>query len=511
MFNRLLLLLAVLIGISIPHMAKADPADIRASGRSVVRVVLVAKDEGKLNFVGHGSGVAIAPDKILTNAHVIDLARRDRSIVIGIIPSDGSKSYGGFVIATSQGNDLALIQVTDGGKIPPATFFTGPVNDAENVAALGYPGAVDRAQGLQLSDMIQPMAPVKTRGTVSGGRTSRQFDTILHTAPIASGNSGGPLVDNCGRVVGINSFGSLSDGNDAEFGFAVTNKEVLAFLRKTNQNIQTNSSACQSVAELSRKERERDADARAKVAIAKNLEQIKQDKAEEKARLTARNAIINERENAIALAALFLVFAVLAFESGGILFIKNNRNPAILTSAAGAVFIVIAVVIFFTRPSLGDVEDRIKIANKPALTATDTKIETSEGQYLCRFNPDRSRLTVSQVKDIPFDWKNSGCVNGRTQYGRNGAKWARIFVPNDEATVSVNSFSAQQGTFTVERYLLGIAQMNKARDIRGRYTVAQCSADQDVISELEDMQKAVIETLPAQPNERLVYDCEKVD
>src|SRR3546814_3042096 len=95
-------------------------------------------------------------------------------------------------IAYSPGNDLALIQLEE-GSIPTDTFYSGAVQDGQPVTAIGYPGTVDRAQGLDLQDMIEPLTPVKSSGTVSAGRSSRQFDTILHTAPMASGNSGGPL------------------------------------------------------------------------------------------------------------------------------------------------------------------------------------------------------------------------------------------------------------------------------------------------------------------------------
>src|SRR3546814_9584364 len=94
--------------------------------------------------------------------------------------------------------------------------------------------------------MIEPLTPVKSSGTVSAGRSSRQFDTILHTAPMASGNSGGPLVDACGRVVGINSFGSLSDGNDAEFGFAISNREIASFLRQAGVDFARMNVECKS-------------------------------------------------------------------------------------------------------------------------------------------------------------------------------------------------------------------------------------------------------------------------
>src|SRR3546814_5018679 len=130
--------------------------------------------------------------------------------------------------------------------MPSDTFCSGGVQDWQPVTAIGYPGTVDRAQVLDLQDMIELLTPVKSSGTVSAGRSSRQFDTILHTAPMASGNSGGPLVDACGRVVGINSFGSLSDGNDAEFGFAISNREIASFLRQAGVDFARTNVECKS-------------------------------------------------------------------------------------------------------------------------------------------------------------------------------------------------------------------------------------------------------------------------
>src|SRR3546814_8645282 len=90
------------------------------------------------------------------------LTREEKSIVIGVIPSEGTKSYGGKVIAYSPGNDLALIQLEE-GSIPTDTFYSGAVQDGQPVTAIGYPGTVDRAQGLDLQDMIEPLTPVKSR------------------------------------------------------------------------------------------------------------------------------------------------------------------------------------------------------------------------------------------------------------------------------------------------------------------------------------------------------------
>ncbi len=222
---RLFALLTILL---MPMAVRADVQDLTAASRSVVRVALVATDGDSAYFVGHGSGVVVAPGRVLTNAHVVELTRSEPNIVIGIIPPEGKKSYGGRVVAFSPGNDLALIAYDPGANLAVATFFSGVPQDSQQVTAIGYPGSVDRAQGMNLQDIIHPMSPIRTTGNVSAGRQSKQFDTILHTALLASGNSGGPLVDECGRVLGVNSFSAISDGNDeAGYYFAVSDREIM--------------------------------------------------------------------------------------------------------------------------------------------------------------------------------------------------------------------------------------------------------------------------------------------
>ena len=96
-FRRLCLLLAL----ALPATARAEQQDIAAAARGVVRIAIVATDGSEAYFVGHGSGFAVAPDKVLTNAHVVELTREEKNLVIGVVPSEGRKSYGGRVIAYS--------------------------------------------------------------------------------------------------------------------------------------------------------------------------------------------------------------------------------------------------------------------------------------------------------------------------------------------------------------------------------------------------------------------------
>ncbi len=489
-----------------PSPALADPEDISAASRSVVRVVLVARDGERVFFVGHGSGVMVAPNKVLTNAHVVEPVREDQSILIGIIPSQGRKSYGGKLISYSPANDLALIEVQN-GRLPPATIYSAQPRDGANVVAIGYPASVDRAQGLQINDLITPMAPVKTPGVISGGRTSREMDTLLHTAPIASGNSGGPLVDPCGRVVGVNSFGSLSDGNDAEFGFAVSAREITEFLRNAKVPLRLSGSPCRSAAELSREEEKRQQAELQRQAEIDRIANAEQQLARENAERTADMEIMTSRENHMALAALLLALATLSASAGGLLFERAQRNLSI-GAAAGALFLLTgAVIAFVTRPGFAEREDRIAEIMAETTPAQNNLAQSFSGDNLCKLNVERSRVTVSKLTEIELNWNDSGCINERTQYGREGASWARIFVPNSEQTVSINSFNPQKGEYRTERYLLGMDAMEKARGIRKRYANKACTADTAKLTELEDMQKALRQVLPAHPNEVLVYEC----
>ncbi|MDZ7588156.1 MAG: serine protease [Parasphingorhabdus sp.] len=492
----------------------ADPADISAASRSVVRIVLAAKDGDRLAFVGHGSGFAVAPDKIITNYHVIALALSEPNIVIGIIPSQGKTSYGGRILAVTQNKDLALLQLQDAGRIPPMAIFSGPVTDGENVMAIGYPGAVDRAQGLNLDDMINPIAPVKTSGIVSGGRSSKDIDTILHTAPIAAGNSGGPLVDDCGRVIGANSFGSLSEGSDAEFGFAVSNRELISFLRKTGVRPDLIAAPCRSSADLSREEAARAAAEQDKATASKVAAEQKLAATTAKLQVAAEREVITERENRMALAALLLVLGVIIAGAAAYLAAQKKREFAIGSAAAAGVMIIGAVLTFLSRPAFSEVDDRVatelgRLEATPPVAAADG---AEDGKYLCTLNPMRSRITVNQTSEINLNWAAGGCVNGRTQYGSDGStRWSRIFVPNEEQTVTISSFDPDRRIYSTERYLLDLDTMQRTRAIRSNYRNRTCTTNTAELADIAEMVKAIRSELPAQPNERLIYECQRAD
>ncbi|MFY8193589.1 MAG: S1 family peptidase, partial [Novosphingobium sp.] len=253
--KQIIALLTALCALALSPAAFADPADIAAAGRSVVRVVIIESDGDRANLITHGTGFAVTPNLIVTNAHVVEQLRSDDSLIAGVVPAEGRNGYPAKLVAYSPGNDLALLRIEGGGTLAPITLFPGAPADGAEVYAVGYPGNVDLAQGLSMADLVTPQEAVKTRGYLSGGRSSRSFDTLLHTAPLGSGNSGGPLLDSCGRVLGVNSFGTVSDNStDSSFYFAISMRELSAFLLKAKVDAHTSGLPCRSIADLDRAE-----------------------------------------------------------------------------------------------------------------------------------------------------------------------------------------------------------------------------------------------------------------
>ena len=158
--GRISIFLVALLALFMPALAQADPADIDAAARGVVRVVIVEQDGDELVPLSHGTGFAIASDKVVTNAHVVRDAMGDENMRIGIIPSGGGEAVYGVLVSASSKNDLALIRITGSLRLPPLALAGGPPPDSGDVTSVGYPMNVDRAQGLSLGDIFRSKPPV---------------------------------------------------------------------------------------------------------------------------------------------------------------------------------------------------------------------------------------------------------------------------------------------------------------------------------------------------------------
>ena len=493
--KRILLLLLAWLAAASP--ARAD--DISVAGRSVVRVVVIAFEDGEVVDFGHGSGFAVAPNRIVTNAHVVQVAvgAPKDVVAVGVIPSEGNQSYRAHIVAIDPARDLALVEL-DQGTVTPIALYSGPIEDGSPVAALGYPGNVDLATARSAEDYIRPLPPTRSVGIFSNVRPINGITTLLHTANIARGHSGGPLLDQCGRVLGVNTLITRNQEGDAPFAFAVANRELTTFLREARQTFQANATECVSMADRLRQDEARTAaEQRAREAEAAAKAQ--------QTRERTMAQIQESRENRLAIALLLLVLALLAFGGAGIMLVKNRSRQAIGLGATGAVLLIAAVATFFTRPSLADAGTENPTAN--GITTAASQPTRFAGRNTCTLVPERSRITVSSTEDVPLQWSESGCVNERTQYARNGETWSRVLVPAGEQAVSVAEFRPASGEYVVTRYLLGAETMARVRALRGDIDVKACTSDQEARTVLADQQREIGALLPRLPNERLVYRC----
>lgn len=512
--SSLLVLFAAIA--SVFHPLSADPGDVTAAARGVVRVVLVGQDGDQLVPVTHGSGFAVTPTRIVTNAHVLREALADTSLRIGVVPSQGETSAYARIVAVSPRNDLALIEITGGAlRLPPLALAGGQDAGATGeVVAVGYPMNVDLAQGLSIGDIFRAQPPVKSRGFLSGERPSRQFDTILHTAPIARGNSGGPLLDGCGRVLGVNSFSADGDGGGgAEFFFAVSLRELIPFLRAQGVEPQVTALPCRSIEELNAEERSRlEAEQEAvRTRLAKREASLRA--ARDEALLGAQMDVIAARETHVAAALLLLLASLGGGYAGWHLHRAGAvRGQIIGAGAAAAAALIGAGLLWATRPGVAAIEEKIAAslaakAGDPVGPTPAAPSAASEGALICTLVPERSRVTLSRTDDVELAWSADGCINGRSQYGRtNNGEWSRVFVPDNEDAVAVNTYDPATRTLRTERYLLGAAAMSAAREARRQYAPPACGAS-EAARLLGEQQSALLALLPDRPNERLVYTC----
>jgi hypothetical protein len=510
--TRLLRALFLTIALLASPLA-ADPGDVDAAARGVVRVVIIGEEGGESVPVSHGTGFAVSPTRIVTNAHVVREAAQDDTLRIGIVPPEGSGGAFARVVAISPRNDLALLEIADGSlRLPPLALAQSAAANLGEVSAVGYPMNVDLAQGLDMSDIFRAQPPVKSRGFLSGERPSRQFDTILHTAPIARGNSGGPLLDPCGRVIGVNSFSADSASGEAEFYFAISLRELLPFLSKNGVQPVVNALPCRSIDELNAEERQRlEAEqSQARDRLAQRSEELRE--LREKARLAAQMAVLAERENRMALALIALLAAVGAGYAASIWRGDAARTTqARLAAALSASALVVAVLLWITRPGLAAIEERVAAAlaeaEGGAAPASEGASQSAEGALICTLVPERSRVTAARTDDVAFEWSADGCVNGRTQYGLGqGGDWQRVFAAQEDAALAVNTYDPETRTLRTDRYLLGQEALEAARKARAAYTPPACGVT-DAARTLGEQQSALIAKLPDRPNERLVYAC----
>jgi S1-C subfamily serine protease len=142
---------------------------------------------------GSGSGVVVAHDGlILTNSHVVHGAS-----AIEVVTNDG-RSFSAHLLGDDPGTDLAVIRIDDSATLPAAQL-----GNSKSIR----PGQVAIAIGNPLGfECTVTAGVISAMGRSLRGISGRMIDDVIQTdAALNPGNSGGPLVNSRGEVIGINT------------------------------------------------------------------------------------------------------------------------------------------------------------------------------------------------------------------------------------------------------------------------------------------------------------------
>lgn len=173
--------------------SRAVIAVVDAVGPSIVSISIGRESrESEFDPIGAGSGFVITPDGyILTNSHVVSNVKKVETIFV-----DGNRLRA-TLVGKDDSTDLAVIQVNASGLPYASLGDSSELHVGQLVIAMGNPFGFQSTVSTGV---------VSALGRSLRSQQGRLIENIIqHTAPLNPGNSGGPLLDSRGRVVGINT------------------------------------------------------------------------------------------------------------------------------------------------------------------------------------------------------------------------------------------------------------------------------------------------------------------
>jgi S1-C subfamily serine protease len=208
-----------------PDASLANDAVVAATRPSVVKIRGVASSCQK---VLEGSGFVVAANRVMSNAHVV--AGSD-SVTVEV---DG-QTYDAGVVSYDSEADISILDVP-GLPSTPLQFTDARAPTGTDGIVMGYPGGGDFvATPARVMEIIELNGPDIYRSTT----VTREVYTIRGT--VRQGNSGGPMIDRNGRVLGV-VFGAAVD--NADTGFVLTADEVSRQLTKIGNTQRVATGSC---------------------------------------------------------------------------------------------------------------------------------------------------------------------------------------------------------------------------------------------------------------------------
>jgi serine protease Do len=266
---------------------------------SIVRVALILDSTDGRMLAGAGSGFVVAPNLVVTAAHVVAPARQQPQFQVAIVTQNDATILPARIIAFSPLSELALLEFR-GANLRPVTLSEVEPHAGDTVVALGYPD-VD-FEGASGPELLRPTVPSRTSGEIALLReqapTGEPIPTINHQAVISSGSSGGPLLDQCGRVIGVNAWHVRGAETREARSVATRIPQLIDFLTNAGVTPQVTEERCLSEAERVEAER---------VATVQAL-QVQNDELGDK--VATANRLTQYAMAALALGAIALLLAV---------------------------------------------------------------------------------------------------------------------------------------------------------------------------------------------------------
>jgi serine protease Do len=216
----------MIAGIAMTTAACGGAAEQSKLVDEISRGVLEIRDDSD----GLGTGFIVDQRKgfVLTAAHVV--AGLDNVKV-----RYGDQVQSAQIYGEDPCNDLALLR---SDPLPPGmralSFSTSPVEAGQPVMVLGYPATLQRS-ARRHAKLVSTFGAVTVDGTIEAapdGSSGRYTSVIQHQAPTTGGDSGGPVVDSSGRVVGMEVFHNEDAPNQ---GYAISSHYITRHLPKLEQ------------------------------------------------------------------------------------------------------------------------------------------------------------------------------------------------------------------------------------------------------------------------------------
>jgi len=213
--------------VAAPDAALANNPVVANTEPSVVKIRAIAPSCQK---VLEGSGFVLSPDRVMTNAHVVAGAN-------SVTVEASGNPYDATVVSYDPTVDIAILAVPN---LPagPLAFANAPMTSGTEAVVMGYPGGGGFvATPARIRELIELNGPDIYRSAT----INREVYTVR--ASVEQGNSGGPLIDLNGQVLGV-VFGAAVDDNDT--GFVLTAKEVATQLAHIGDTAPVATGACVS-------------------------------------------------------------------------------------------------------------------------------------------------------------------------------------------------------------------------------------------------------------------------